>query len=75
VVAKHPRKGIIQAHLPPQFFVSSNLYHKNDPSQWALLEDLTLYITKGHHPLSIMANPWLKHLLFVMDMKNHKNKG
>jgi hypothetical protein len=57
VVAKHPRKGIIQAHLPPQFFGSSNLYHKNDPSQWALLEDLTLYKLK----VTTLCQLWQTH--------------
>jgi hypothetical protein len=38
-------------------------YHKNDLAQRAFLEDLTMYITKDHWPLSTITNPWLKHLV------------
>lgn len=46
-----------------KFTRSYKPYHKNDPAQWAFLEDLTMYITKDHCPLSTITNPWLKHLV------------
>ncbi len=44
----------VQACLPSQSF---------HPTQQAFLEDLTLYIIKGHCPLSIVEDAWLKHMV------------
>jgi hypothetical protein len=42
VCTKHIRKGHAQAFFPSQmFFGFAKPYHKNDPFQWAFLEDLT----------------------------------
>jgi len=42
------------------FFGFTKPYHKNDPSQWAFLEELELYIAKSHCYLSTIEDAWLK---------------
>jgi len=43
--------------------ITSFFNYKNGPIQWAFLENLTLYIAKGHHPLLIIEDLWLKQLV------------
>ncbi len=45
------------------FFGFTKPYYKNDPSQWAFLEELELYIAKSHHYLSTIEDAWLKQLV------------
>ncbi len=48
---------------PTPSSITSFFNYKNGPIQWALLENLTLYIAKGHHLLLIIEDLWLKQLV------------
>jgi hypothetical protein len=48
---------------PTPSSITSFFNYENGPIQWALLENLTLYIAKGHHPLLIIEDLWLKQLV------------
>jgi hypothetical protein len=42
------------------FFGNKVSYFKNDLAQKTFLKDLSFYIVKGYHLLSLVKNPWLK---------------
>jgi hypothetical protein len=46
-----------------RFFGSKIPYLKNYPIQLAFVDDLALYIAKGHRPLSYVENPWLRRIV------------
>jgi len=44
-------------------FGTTKSYHKTNPSQWAFLENLALYIARSHCCLLTIENAWLKQLV------------
>ncbi len=48
---------------PTPSSITSFFNYKNGPIQCAFLENLTLYMAKGHHPLLIFEDLWLKQLV------------
>jgi hypothetical protein len=67
---KNTRK---QKGMPPsqitRFLGSKIPYLKNYPIQLAFVDDLALYIAKGHRPLAYVENPWLKHIVMHQNPK------
>jgi hypothetical protein len=53
----------ISPYLITKFFGNHWPYNKIGLMQYAFLEDLILYIIKGYHPLSLVENPWLRHMV------------
>ena len=67
------QKGKKQKSLPPSsitnFFTSAWPYNKCDTMQIRFIEDLVLLISKRNVPLSMVENPWLRHLVLRCDAR------
>jgi hypothetical protein len=63
---KKAHKAHISNSSVSEFFVSKELFKKDDAKQKMFMEDLTLLIVKNHLPLQFAKSVWLKHLVLQL---------